>query len=279
MNAPPAPSGNGTRRGGVLAPGLGASLVVANTTSVSAILPCIATDLHIDRTHTQWLFASHAITLAAALLPAGALADRHGHRRVFLTGLAAFAILAIAAATSSNPTELVLVRAAQGLAGALLTTSSLGLLKHHSPTGDHTRAFALWGAVVGAATGPLLSGWLTEHHSWRWALATPAPACAAVALLVLTRHAPTPVRHGGVDARGIARATIVLVAVAFAVVDGPVHGWWQPLDTTRLFGHRWPLPIVPAALAAATAVLVLTIRRARDVRSTLRPNTGSGPRT
>ncbi|MFI1379754.1 MFS transporter [Embleya sp. NPDC020886] len=275
MNAPPAPSTTTLRRGGVLAPGLGASLVVANTSSVSAILPWIATDLHIDRTHTQWLFASYAITLAAALLPAGALADRHGHRRVFLAGLAAFAVLALAAATSTHPTELLLVRAAQGLAGAVLTTSSLGLLRHHLPGHDQTRAFALWGATIGAgaAIGPLLSGWLTEHHSWRWAMAAPAPACAAVMLIALTRHAPIPGHHSTVDQRRTARVAIVLVTAAFAVVDGPLHGWWQPHDTPQLLGRPWPLPIAPAALAAATA-LVLVLRRPRRTPSALRPNTG-----
>src|SRR4051812_47983911 len=95
-----APGDAATRRGGLLLLGLslGYFLVMLDTTIVTVALPTIGSQLSGGVSDLQWVSNAYTVSFAALLLTAGALSDRLGGRRVFLTGLTAFAVLSAACA-------------------------------------------------------------------------------------------------------------------------------------------------------------------------------------
>ncbi|MTW08721.1 MFS transporter, partial [Streptococcus pneumoniae] len=77
---------------------------------------------------------------------------------------------------------LIAARALQGVGGAMMSPTSLSLLNASYTGRSRTIAFAIYGSIIGgmAAIGPLLGGWLTEYHSWRWAFYINVPIAVAI---------------------------------------------------------------------------------------------------
>lgn len=147
----------------------GTALLLLDVTVVNVALPAIQADLDASFSQLQWVIDAYALTLATALLTAGALADRHGRRRVFTTGLAIFTAASVVCAVAGDATVLDLARAGQGVGGAAMFASSLALLAHEFQDGHRGFALAVWGAVTGAALalGPVIGGLLVDALGWR----------------------------------------------------------------------------------------------------------------
>src|SRR4051794_29990288 len=103
-------------------------MLLLDVTIVNVALPSIARDLHADFSDLQWVVDAYALTLAAALLTAGSIADLIGRRKVFVTGLVVFSAASAACGLAGTPLVLNLARGVQGLGGALMFATSLALL-------------------------------------------------------------------------------------------------------------------------------------------------------
>jgi MFS family permease len=169
-----------------------------------------------------------ALTLAAALLTGGALADLYGDRRVFTTGLTVFAATALLAALAPSLGVLVAARAVQGLGAALLFSASLALLAVSYRGTARRRALSVWGATVGAsfAIGPLAGGALTDAVDWRaifW-----CTAAAALVTLELARRHLDETRNSEappLDVPGALSFSFAVIALIFALTQGSDAGW------------------------------------------------------
>jgi EmrB/QacA subfamily drug resistance transporter len=148
---------------------LGSSLAFIDASAVIVALPTIQKALHLGLSGEQWVFLSYSLALAALYLIGGAVGDRKGHRKVFLWGVAGFAVASIFAGFSQSGWMLLSFRVLQGVAGAFLTTNSLAWLR--SVYGDEAgKAVGLWTSLTGIATiaAPPLGGAITQYISWRW---------------------------------------------------------------------------------------------------------------
>ena len=108
---------------------------------VTTALPVIRADFGATLSELEWIVNAYTLTFAVLLLPAAALGDRFGRRRMFIVGLAVFTLGSTAAALSSTSTELIVARALQGLGGAIITPLSLTILSGAVPV--ERRAVAL----------------------------------------------------------------------------------------------------------------------------------------
>jgi len=108
----------------------------------------------------SWILNAYSIVFAAALVPAGRLADRFGRRRFFFLGVFVFLAASVVCGAAGSVEMLVAGRAVQALGGAMLVPASLGLLLPEFPLERRATATALWGATgaVAAAAGPALGG-------------------------------------------------------------------------------------------------------------------------
>lgn len=145
-------------------------MVSLDVTVVVVSLERIQADLGLSQSALQWVITAYSLVFAAFLLSAGVLADRYGRRRAFFLGLALFAVASGAAGMAGSAWVLNGARAIQGLGAALMLSSSGALLAQSFPGPDRTRAFGVWGTVVGIglAFGPLLGGVITNHIGWHW---------------------------------------------------------------------------------------------------------------
>src|SRR4051794_3664073 len=89
-------------------------LLVLDLVGVNVALPDLRRRLDTGLSGVQWAIDAYAVALAVLLLPAGAMADRFGRRRTFLTGLVAFTAASLACALAPTAGALAALRAVQG---------------------------------------------------------------------------------------------------------------------------------------------------------------------
>ncbi|MDL5158606.1 MFS transporter [Actinomycetospora termitidis] len=206
-------------------------LVVLDVAVVNVALPRVQADLGFTSASLPWVLDAYTVAFAGFLLLGGRLADLLGHRRMLLVGLAAFGLASVAAGASGDPAALIAARAAQGLAGAVLSPATLTVLTAAFSEGpERTRALGTWSAVgaLGGATGGAVGGVLVQLVGWPWVFWINAPVCAAAIVGALAGVAVRPAtRRPRLDLPGALLATGALVALVLAVIgsqadEGPV---------------------------------------------------------
>ena len=131
----------------------------------------IATFSNTSASELSWVLNAYTIVFAALLIPVGKLADRVGHRRVFLTGSMVFTLASMACGLAPSAELLIVFRIVQAVGAAALIPSSLALVMHAFAHDQLPRAVAIWGAAgaVAGALGPTLGAAIVEGFGWRWA--------------------------------------------------------------------------------------------------------------
>ncbi|MEU4065374.1 MFS transporter [Streptomyces wedmorensis] len=172
---------------------VGVMMVALDGTIVAIANPAIKTDLGATLAQVQWITNGYLLALAVALITAGKLGDRFGHRQTFLIGIAGFAAASGAIGLSDSIGAVIAFRVLQGLFGALLMPAALGLLRATFPAEKLNMAIGIWGMVIGASTagGPIVGGLLVEHVSWQsvFFINVPVGVVALVlGLLILKDH-------------------------------------------------------------------------------------------
>ena len=172
-------------------------------------------------------------------MAAGAIGDQIGRKRCFVAGLWTFIVTSLLIGLSPNLLLLNLLRAVEGLGGALVLTSATSLLAQEFEGAQRTRAFSFLGTAfgVGLAFGPMASGFLIERLGWR-ALYFAIALIAVLILLLGTRRireSRDPAAQG-IDWPGTLLFTAALVALTFGIVRGPQDGWTSPRVLSLLVG-------------------------------------------
>lgn len=144
-------------------------LVVLDASIVNIALPSLGAGLGLDHNLLTWVITAYVLPFGGLLLLGGRLADRYGHRNVFLTGVFGFIAASLLAGFSPNGGVLLAARAVQGASAALLAPAALALLMQLFPANEgRAKALGIWGAVagLGSAAGVLLGGVLTARFGW-----------------------------------------------------------------------------------------------------------------
>ncbi|MDX6666824.1 MAG: hypothetical protein QOK04_204, partial [Solirubrobacteraceae bacterium] len=164
-------------------------MLLMDITVVNVALPDIQRQLHASFSELQWVVDAYSLMLAALLLTAGSLADLFGRRLVFTAGLVIFTLASLLCGLSGSAVVLDLMRAVQGIGGALMFATSLALLAQEFRGRERGTAFGAWGASIGAAVavGPLVGGVLTQGFGWEWIFFVNIPVGIACVTLTLLR--------------------------------------------------------------------------------------------
>jgi EmrB/QacA subfamily drug resistance transporter len=223
---------------------LGSGIAILDGSVVNIAVRTIGTDLDASLAELQWVLNGYMLSLASLILVGGALGDRFGRRRMYLTGVAGFALTSAMCAFAQDPTQLVWFRVLQGITAALLTPGGLAIIEASFRPEDRPAAIGRWAGVSGvaAAAGPLIGGFLLEHGGWRWIFAINVPLCLAV--LWLGRFVPESSDDEARRMRFDVGGAVVGVAALGAVTS--VLTFWK----------QWSGATVAAA-TAGTAVLVV----------------------
>ena len=185
---------------------LGSGMAFLDGTVVNVALPAIADDLDAGLSTQQWVVEAYLLTLGSFLLIGGSLGDIFGRRRVYVAGVAAFGATSLMCAVAPDPGVLVGFRALQGIAGAVLVPSTMGIIVAVFSERERAAAIGSWTAWTGIATvvGPLAGGVLVQAASWRWVFLINLPfavATIALTLRALPDDRPAPERRPRVDVK------------------------------------------------------------------------------
>jgi EmrB/QacA subfamily drug resistance transporter len=231
----------------LLAAILGSSVVFVDGTIVNVALPSIQRGLGGGLAAQQWIVDAYLLTLGSLILVGGSLGDLFGSRRVFALGVAGFGLASLACAVAPTSNALIAFRGLQGIAGALLTPSSLAVIVTCFEGAERGAAIGTWTAWTGISTvvGPLFGGWLLGFASWRWLFVINVPLAAVTLALILVAIPRRPSSDGRahVDLVGAALCVAGLGATVFAFIEQPRLGWGNPM--------------IPATLAGGAALFTL----------------------
>ena len=237
---------------------LGTFMLLVDVTIVNVALPSMAIDLNASFAALQWVIDVYAIGLAALLLGAGALADRVGHRLIYVGGLMVFAVSSLACGLAPGTAGLIVARGLQGVGAAAMFATTIALINASYERRDRGIAFGVWGAVNGAAAaaGPIAGGLLTEGLSWRWIFFVNLPVSVAAVTMSL-RALPREERRAGAgfDVAGVAAFTVAAGSLTYALTRAPEIGWTAA--TT--------LVLLATAGAATLAFVVSQLRGANPI--------------
>jgi EmrB/QacA subfamily drug resistance transporter len=208
-------------------------------TVVTIALPTMGKNLHFGLVGEQWVILSYGLMLAALYLPAGALGDRYGRRRIFVIGTVGFALASALCGAAPDLTVLIVGRVLQGVAGGLLTPTSLGLLRATWGR-DSSAAIGHWSAWTTLATviGPAGGGSLVQWVSWRWIFFINLPVAVAAAGFALAAGQQDEEKDaaGRLDLVGSALAGASFAALTFGFVQAGARGFGDPFVILALVG-------------------------------------------
>src|SRR5437868_5162127 len=246
-------------------------MVILDVAIVNVALPSIKSDLGFSQANLQWVISAYAIMFGGILLLGGRLADLLGRRRLFISGLARFAVRSLLCGLAWSEGSLIGFRALQGLGGALLAPAALSLLMTTFEEGrERNLALGIYGAASGsgAAAGVLLGGLLTSYLSWSWIFFINVPVgVAAIALTpVLLRESRADLEHRHFDFAGAASVTAGLMLLVYAMTRATSDGWGSATTLGLLAGAAaLVLAFVGIELRSRYPLLPLRIFRSRTL--------------
>jgi len=216
----------------------GMFMALLDTTIVNVALPSIRTSLDASEATLSWIISGYALAFGLALIPAGRVGDRYGHKWVFFTGLALFTLSSLACGLAQNDLQLIISRVVQGLAGGMFVPAVTAVIQLMFPPSARGKAFAIMGSVIGVSTalGPIIGGLIIEavgvESGWRLVFWVNLPIgvlalVAAVFLLPGGAAAPTTARvsRAGIDWLGLVLISAGLVALLVPLIEGEDQGW------------------------------------------------------
>jgi EmrB/QacA subfamily drug resistance transporter len=239
---------------------VGAFMALLDTTIVNVAIPTIRTSLSASNATLSWIVSGYALAFGLALIPAGRVGDRLGHKWVFIAGLALFTVASLACGLAGDDAQLIAARAVQGLAGGTFFTPITALIQLMFSDRKRARAFAMMGAIIGfsVALGPLVGGLIIQASGadagWRLVFDVNVPL-GVLAVIAAVRLIPAGAENTdtAADWAGLFLLSAGLVALLTPLIQGQQEGW--PLWTY-------------ASMAGAVALLAVFALWERHVEKT-----------
>jgi EmrB/QacA subfamily drug resistance transporter len=205
--------------------------VVLDIAIVNVALPSMNRELHFATGGLQWVITAYTLTFGGFLLLGGRAADLFGRRKIFIAAVSFFALFSLLCGLAQNDIQIIIARALQGLAAAIMSPAALSIVLTEFDEGpDRNKAMGVWGGVAagGAAAGVLFGGVLTQYLSWRWNFFVNVPVgifVAFMALRLLPHHIGEENKKIELDLPGAVLATGGLMSLVFGLSKAPTKGW------------------------------------------------------
>jgi MFS transporter, DHA2 family, methylenomycin A resistance protein len=220
-------------------------IIQVDVTIVNVALPSIQHGLRTTPGDLEWVISAYALALAALIPVGGALGDRYGRRRIFLSGVTVFALGSVGCALSRGDAVLIGFRAVQGVGGAAMLALTLSIVTETFPAPGRAAAIGTWAAIggTGFGFGPVIGGILLSFFGWSsifW-VNVPFTAVAVAITLVAVPESANPAARR-LDGPGLLASALGLVGITLGLIEASAHPWGS-----------WP---VLAPLAAGAVFLV-----------------------
>ena len=212
----------------------GMFMALIDSTVVNVALPSIRTSLNADESTLSWIVSGYALTFGLALIPAGRLGDRLGHKWVFIVGLILFTIASAYCGLAQNSFDIVVGRLLQGLAAGIYVPAVAAFIQLLFTGRERGKAFAIMGSIIGisSAIGQLAGGLIIQavgvEQGWRWVFYVNLPIGILTAIYAI-RLLPSGDAHADnsnrMDWLGIVLLSGSLTAILIPLIQGQQDGW------------------------------------------------------
>jgi EmrB/QacA subfamily drug resistance transporter len=237
-------------------------MVIVDGAITTVALPAIARQFHLAPSGLDSVVVVYPVCVGMTVPASAWLVDRLGGKRMLLGSMALFSLFSALCGAAANPSQLVLFRALQGLAGGLLVPVAGTLLFRTFSAHERVRAsrIMIFPQQIAPALAPILGGVLVDELSWRWVFYVNLPlGLLAVAFGLyfldehrLDEHGPDAHLSGArrtkaprFDLPGLLLSAAGLASLTYGVCSGASQGWTSPA--------------ILASLSAGTVLLAATV--------------------
>lgn len=228
--------------------------VVASVSGLNVAQQALAEDLGATQSQLLWIINGYTLTLAALLMPIGAIGDRWGRKPILMIGLVAFCATNLASAFATDPGMLIALRVLAGVAAAMVMPVTLSVITTSFPREEQAKAIGTWAGFAGAGgiIGLFVSAAIIDNATWPWVFALPI-ALAAVSFALTAAYVPHSVEHteAGFDVAGSLLSVVAVGGLVLAFHEGPEQGWTAPVTIAAL----------TAGIAASAAFVAVELKR------------------
>jgi len=194
-------------------------------TAVNVALPAIGREFALNAVTLSWVTTAYLLAAAVCLVPFARVSDLWGLNRVFLLGVSIYTASALLCIFAPSAALLIAFRAAQGIGGAMIFSTSTAIVVTVYPQAERGGALGLIVACVyaGQSLGPVLGGILTEHFGWRSIFVALMPLGIATIVLTLSRLRGewAPVQHERFDLGGAVIYAAMFIALIYGLTQLP----------------------------------------------------------
>jgi EmrB/QacA subfamily drug resistance transporter len=207
-------------------------IIGLDNTILNVALPSLQEQFDASTSTLQWIVDSYLLVFAGLLLTMGTLGDRFGRRLALQAGLALFGGASLCVLVVDTSSQLIAVRSAMGVGGALIMPATLSVISNVFPREERAKAIGIWSAMaaIGIGLGPFLGGLLLEQFSWTsvFLVNVPVAATALILSIWLVPETRDP-KPGAFDFVGAALSIAALGTLVYGVIEAPHKGWADPL--------------------------------------------------
>ncbi len=239
---------------------LGLAIVIIDNTILNVSIPYILNDLGTTLPNIEWAISGYSLVIAMLLITVGRVGDIIGRKKMFLAGIAVFAVGSFIGSTAQHVATLIIGRGIIQAVGAAMTlTSALSLVASHFKEDERAFAFGIWGAIAGASAsvGPLLGGYLTTYFSWRWSLRINV-IVSVITIVGSVFIQEFKGKRSKFDWPGVFLSGLGLFLLTFGFIEGQNFGWLHPKGNLDILGISWPfqgISIIPFLFALSAIIL------------------------
>jgi MFS transporter, DHA2 family, multidrug resistance protein len=208
-----------------------AVMELVDTSAVNVSLPYIAGNLSASVDEATWVLTSYLVANAIVLPISGWLANYLGRKRLLIMSVIGFSVASVLCGLAPSLGTLIIFRVLQGAAGGSLQPTSRAILLETFPREERGHAMAFWGMaiVIAPIVAPMLGGWLTTDHSWRWIFFINVPISLLGLFLVSTYIVDPPyIRRPStrIDFLGMALLAIGIASLQVVFDKGQEDDWF-----------------------------------------------------
>ncbi|HUF99588.1 MAG TPA: MFS transporter [Ilumatobacter sp.] len=207
--------------------------VIASVSGLNVAQQELASAFNASQSEILWIINAYTVTLAALLMPIGAIGDRWGRKPVLMSGLGLFVASSLLGAFAGSVEVMIAARVLAGVGAAMIMPVTLSVITSSFPPEERSRAIGIWAGVAGAGgtIGMFVSAFMVDIVNWRWLYALPV-VLVSMSALMAQKSVPNSREHSGhrFDVGGSILSLFAIGGLVLGIHEGPEQGWTHPLS-------------------------------------------------
>jgi EmrB/QacA subfamily drug resistance transporter len=207
---------------------LASAMAFIDATALNVVLPALQQSLKATGADLFWILNAYLLMLASLILIGGAMGDKLGRKKIFMTGIFIFIVGSAACGLSGSVLLLVICRVLQGIGGALMIPGSLSLISSSINAKERGKAIGTWSAFTTVVTmgGPVLGGALADAGLWRYIFFINVPFGIAALLMLAfkVKEIKDEDNKADLDLAGATTIALGLALITFGFLRVPAVG-------------------------------------------------------